>query len=357
MNLTRPVFVIDAKIAKANIEKMCIKSSSQGVRLRPHFKTHQNHEVGRWFREYGVTAITVSSIEMAEFFAADGWDDITVAFSVNINEIEKINKLAKTIKLNLLLEDLYVVTYLEEHLEAPVGVYIEIDTGYHRAGLDSKNFEEIGSLLKSITNSKKLECKGFLTFPGHTYTARSEKEIRSIHKAYMSEMTNLRQYFENQYKNLEISVGDTPSCTIVEDFSMVEEIRPGNFVYYDQMQLIIGSCVFSDVATIVACPVVAIHKERQEIIIFAGAVHFSKEQVSTEEKGAYYGDVVELTNNGWTSEKTGSYLSWMTQEHGVVKASKVFLEKVKIGEFIGIIPAHSCLTANLMKKETIIINK
>ena len=49
---------------------MAAKARSAHVRFRPHFKTHQSLEIGRWFREFGVDAITVSSVGMAAFFAA-----------------------------------------------------------------------------------------------------------------------------------------------------------------------------------------------------------------------------------------------------------------------------------------------
>ena len=58
--------------------------------LRPHFKTHQSIEIGNWFKEKGVTSITVSSIKMAEFFSSE-WDDITIAFPLNILEIDKLS--------------------------------------------------------------------------------------------------------------------------------------------------------------------------------------------------------------------------------------------------------------------------
>ncbi|MHA1225086.1 MAG: alanine racemase, partial [Candidatus Heimdallarchaeaceae archaeon] len=90
---------INKKIALRNIERMIQKADRNRVRFRPHFKTHQSIEVGRWFRKFDVKGITVSSVKMAECFATDGWKDITIAFPVNILEIEKINKLSKKIDL------------------------------------------------------------------------------------------------------------------------------------------------------------------------------------------------------------------------------------------------------------------
>jgi D-serine deaminase-like pyridoxal phosphate-dependent protein len=74
---------------------MCLIAQKHSLAFRPHFKTHQSLELGNWFKDYGVTQITVSSLEMAEYFATQ-WNDITVAFPVNVLEINRINSLAKT---------------------------------------------------------------------------------------------------------------------------------------------------------------------------------------------------------------------------------------------------------------------
>ncbi len=83
---------------------MALKARRHNVTLRPHFKTHQSAEIGSWFRDFGINSIAVSSVEMANYFAKNGWDDITIAFPVNILETDKINKLAGNISLNLLVE-------------------------------------------------------------------------------------------------------------------------------------------------------------------------------------------------------------------------------------------------------------
>ncbi|MEJ0055892.1 MAG: hypothetical protein WDN75_09730 [Bacteroidota bacterium] len=66
-----------------------------------------------------------------------------------------------------------------------------------------------------------------------------------------------------------LSIGDTPTCTVADEFTGINEVRPGNLVFYDMMQVIIGSCKREDVAIAMACPVVAFNEERQEILFMA----------------------------------------------------------------------------------------
>ncbi len=78
--------------------QMAQKAKAHNLIFRPHFKTHQSAEIGNWFKDEGVNKITVSSVQMAEYFAESGWKDILIAFPVNIRETEQINRLASKIK-------------------------------------------------------------------------------------------------------------------------------------------------------------------------------------------------------------------------------------------------------------------
>ena len=63
--IDKPTLLLDRGRMRRNIERMARKAYRAGVLLRPHFKTHQSAAIGEEFRSFGVTAITVSSREMA----------------------------------------------------------------------------------------------------------------------------------------------------------------------------------------------------------------------------------------------------------------------------------------------------
>jgi D-serine deaminase-like pyridoxal phosphate-dependent protein len=76
-------------------------------------------------------------------------------------------------------------------------------------------------------------------------------------------MQRMRSWLmEYGFLGLEISIGDTPACSMLEEWGDVDEARPGNFVFYDLTQMTIGSCSAADVGFVVACPVVAVHPAR-----------------------------------------------------------------------------------------------
>ncbi len=346
--IEKPTLLLEKARALTNIERMVRKANQKGIRLRPHFKTHQSAVIGEWFRELGVSAITVSSVDMAAYFAKHNWRDITIAFPVNIRQAQTINNLARQLKLNLLLEAADVAAMLDDCLEATVGAWLKIDTGYQRTGIDWKNRVAIGELVTAIQKSRWLELEGILTHAGHTYATTSPGEVVAIYEQTVSRMQAVQQHLSGDGFTAAISVGDTPGCTITKEFGGVDEIRPGNFVFFDLSQLEIGSCREEDIAVALACPVVAKHPERNQLVIYGGAVHLSKERLIDQDGSAYFGRVSLLSKNGWGSYSRGSRLVSISQEHGIINADSEFMRSVTVGDIVAIIPIHSCLTANLM---------
>lgn len=357
MQVQIPTLLLDENKCRKNIKNMAGKANNSQVRFRPHFKTHQSAEIGRWFAGSGVTSITVSSVQMAEYFANAGWKDILIAFPVNIREIEKINKLAQEINLHLLVESTEIITFLNGHLKFRCGIYLKIDTGYHRTGLSPDDDLLINKLSMLIKKSDKLSFTGILTHAGHAYNAKNIEEILEIHKQSIQQLIQVREIVLSHFSNCIVSIGDTPTCSLAKDFAGVDEIRPGNFVFYDVMQYYLGTCNFDQIAVALACPVVAKHQSRNEIVIYGGGIHCSKEAIYDTKHMKIYGLVVELKENGWGQPLADTYLSAISQEHGIITTTSDDFGFFKIGETIGIMPVHACLTANLMSHLTTIENK
>ena len=349
LKITRPTLILDKQKCLNNIKFMVEKGKKNNLKFRPHFKTHQSSIIGNWFRDFGVKSITVSSVEMAEYFADNGWNDITIAFPFNMLEIEKINELAAKINLNILIISENSLDFLIKKIKHKIGFFIEIDTGYHRTGISAEDIPKIEEILNKTKNSELINFRGFLTHAGNTYQAKSRKEISDIHFDSIQKMQKIKVYFRNDFPELQISIGDTPSCTLLEDFHGVDEIRPGNFVFYDLMQKNLGVCSNEQIAVVVACPVIARYPERNEIIIYGGAVHLSKEYLLHEDGSKMFGKIVKFNENKWTEPLSGMYLSSLSQEHGTIKVDSSGFDKIRIGEVVGILPVHSCLTANLHK--------
>ena len=104
LDINKPTLIINKNLCINNIKKILEICINNNIRFRPHFKTHQSLEVGKWFKQLGIKSITVSSVSMAEYFS-DDWDDITIAFPFNILEIDIINDLSYDKEINLLIDN------------------------------------------------------------------------------------------------------------------------------------------------------------------------------------------------------------------------------------------------------------
>lgn len=348
-SITRPTLVVDERRVRRNLERMAAKARASGVRFRPHFKTHQSAQLGEWFREEGVTAITASSLTMAAYFADHGWADVTVAFPVNWREIETINQLAGRVRLGLLIDSVETARFLVERLQHPADAWLDVDTGYHRTGVEWEDEAASGAIVAALAGSR-LPLRGLLTHAGHSYKEHTAEAVRALYDETVTRLTDLRERLSLAgYSGLELSLGDTPCCSLVEDFSGVDEIRPGNFPYYDVMQVEIGSCGLEDVAAVVACPVVSRYPARNQVVIYGGGVHLSKEFITDRQGRRNFGLLALPTDSGWEPLPDRSYVCSLSQEHGVLQMDAADFGRLRVGDLVLVLPVHSCMSADLLK--------
>ena len=345
--ITKPTLILDEQKCRRNIKVMADKARTSGVIFRPHFKTHQSAEIGTWFSDEGVKCITVSSVTMAKYFAECGWNDITIAFPINLRELKDIEELSHSVNLNILISDYSQIESLSQNKKLSTGYFIEIDTGNKRSGIEWDDVHLIRRMLKNRQLDHSIRFNGFLTHSGHTYNAGSAKEIIDIYHDTLVKMSKLREISDNR---ILLSTGDTPSCSLVSNFKGWDEIRPGNFVFYDLTQNLLGSCDFEKIAIAVACPIVEKNVKRKELIIYGGGVHLSKDSIKMKDGQHIFGKAVHLESGSWTSLSDSDFLRSLSQEHGIISASDELFKSVKIGDLVGIIPVHSCMTADLLRQ-------
>ncbi|MEM9986687.1 MAG: alanine racemase, partial [Bacteroidota bacterium] len=347
INPQGPFLLVDEQRWKRNIQRMAQKARAAQLLFRPHFKTHQSRAIGQWFKEAGVQRITVSSVSLAQYFAS-AWKDISIAFPLNIHEIPAINELAHQINVQVLVEDLTQVRALIQGITHPVGVFLNLDVGYHRSGLAPHDYQKMDALISEIASADFLAFKGWLGHAGHSYRCRSKEEILSVHQQSQEIVTQLKQTYASRYPQALISLGDTPTCSVAQNFEGVDEIRPGNFVFYDLTQQAIGSNTFDEIAVAMSCPVVAIHPKRNEAVVYGGGAHFSKDRLSRPDGEITWGQVMAEAGHTWGQPINGFYLKSLSQEHGILSVPPEQIATLSIGQRLLIAPVHSCMAALCM---------
>ena len=370
LGIKEPTVVIDEQRVRANIAAMAGKARDSGVVFRPHFKTHQSATIGEWFRAEGVAAITVSSLAMAEYFVDHGWTDITVAMLVNPLEFERIDRLATRIaglspaksgrddsyQPGVVVDTLASIIALANGVPEQLKVWIKVDTGYGRTGAHWQDHEELALLARTISEASQLELTGLLTHAGDSYRSPGATALKQLYTTTVQRLHSARDALlgagpEIVTGPLAISVGDTPTCSTVDAFDGADEVRPGNFVFFDLMQLALGACAESDLAAAVACPVIGCYPERGQLAIHGGAVQLSKEFLTDDDGQLCYGYLGSVSATGLGPVLKKAPLSALSQEHGIVTVAPEiyasYFRELRPGDLVLVYPVHSCLTCDL----------
>ncbi len=336
-HLQTPAFLVDKLIVEQNCARMREKARASRVIFRPHVKTHKTVEIARMQHGSALGPITVSTLAEGEFFANAGFRDITYAVPIAPEKLERAAALARRIeRLNLLIDSEPALRALEKQ-GSEFDVFLKVDCGYHRAGVDPVDPQSM-VLAAEIARSPAVRFRGLLAHAGHSYHARNAGEIRAIAREETDCLTRFRTLLSTVgIGDLLRSVGSTPTASVVERFDDVDEVRPGNYVFYDAFQSIIGSCRRDDCAVSVLTTVIGSYPQRGEAVIDAGALALSKDlgpDVIDPQFG--YGIVCDLQ-----LRPLDIRLVTLSQEHGKLRTKT----PLAVGQQLRILPNHSCLTA------------
>jgi len=147
--IATPALLLDVERLRRNAERIGNRVRDLGVRLRPHVKTHKSIEVARIQTEGHSGAITVSTLAEGRAFAAREFQDITYAVPIEPGKFPTALALAKSCqRLSLITDDPELPALLNEaarNQNVFVDLFLKIDCGYHRCGVepDSKEAREI----------------------------------------------------------------------------------------------------------------------------------------------------------------------------------------------------------------------
>lgn len=343
-SIKTPGLILDIDRVRRNAERMSDVARRNNVRLRPHIKTHKCVEVARIQTAGHDGGITASTLAEARAFAKHGFTDSTYAVPIERGKFdEAIDIIRSGVKLNLLTDDAETVGLLDEAAgDAGVtfDVFLKIDCGTHRVGVEPNATEAI-EIPRLISDASNLNFAGILTHAGHSYEAKTKDGILEVARYERDSMVELAGRLREQGIEVPtVSIGSTPTMSCIDHLDGVDEIRPGNYIFFDAFQATLGSCGFEDTALTVLTAV--IHKGKNRIVIDAGAIALSKDRGPVGlDSSCGYGHVLDIDGN-----ETGMRVTGMSQEHGEIESGDTeMFDRFKVGDRLRILANHSCLTA------------
>ncbi len=339
--LDTPCILIDLDVAEKNIVRMQEKADKYGVFLRPHIKAHKIPELAHMQLRTGACGISASKISEAEAMAESGIDDIFIANQiVTETKLNRLAALSRQIKVSVGLDSLIGARMLSEVFSAagcPMDYLIEINSGLDRCGVLPG--EKAVRMFKAIRNLPSIRFKGIFTHAGHVYSKNSLKEVKNVSHHESAVMSETTKYFQEMGVPSEIvSVGATPTMKVWQGHEGVNELRPGNYIFNDVMQVSLGvagleDCALTVLATIISKP------EPNRAIIDAGSKVFALD------KGAHGNEM--LKGFGMVLGKNAA-IDRLSEEHGIMSIDP--REDLEIGDMVHIIPNHACTVVNLFDR-------
>ncbi len=324
-----PALVIERTRLEANLARMAAAAAAHGLALRPHAKTHKSVWIARRQRAHGARGHTVAKLGEAEALVAGGLDDIFVCYPiVGAQKVSRLLALARRARMIAAVDHEDAVETLAvaaRDAGITLDVMIEVDTGLDRAGV------ELGAPLErmaaAVRGRPALRLRGICTHEGYAYSMPDPAERARVVRQRLAEFVAAGAALGVET----ISSGATPSVLQTIDLPGITEVRPGNYVFYDAMQVGLGAAAIEDCALSVLTTVVEVRASGRATVD-AGSKALSSDA------GVHGVKVVD--GYGIVEGREDISVIGLSEEHGCLALDR--RDAVSIGDRLRIIPNHAC---------------
>jgi len=336
--LTTPSFLVDLEKFEQNIKKVAELCKVNGKTLCPMVKTHKSIEVATMQQAHGAASFLVGTLDEAEKLVEHGFKEIVLAYPVAaVENIARVIELAKKAHIIISFDGFEAALQMQDLLAKEnirMDYLIIIDCGLHRFGVKP---EKILEFAQALSNLSALDFKGIATHPGHVYGIKCLSEIEKVAKEEIDALETAKGLLSKAGFVVEVvATGSTPTLPFAVQNKTITTLRPGNYIFYDAIQVALGivldeRCSLTVLATVIANP------SENLFIMDAGSKCFGLD------KGAHSASLV----NGYGIVKNHPELivEGLSEEVGKIIATKH--TDLKVGDKIEVIPNHACAAANM----------
>jgi D-serine deaminase-like pyridoxal phosphate-dependent protein len=324
---------------ETNIREWQAHAKNCGVQFRSHIKTHKIPEIARMQVTAGARGIVSAKVSEAEPFAAAGIEDICIAYPV-FGEVKWQRLAALAARLHSLtvncdselaargLSKAATTTGVTIHIQ------VDIDSGLHRGGIPFDDVAAIERLAGVITSLPGLQLSGITTYRSSGFLGAPNPKDAGHAEGQL--LVNVANRLRDQGLEVrEVSAGSTPTGKWVAEVRGVTEVRAGNYVFNDLMQLDHGIATEDQLALSVLCTVTST-SGKDRLTIDGGTKTFSGDAGGVGTGRAAPTSIARAVDRR-------IFVDRLNEEHGMARTE----EDVKLGEKIRFFPYHACTCANL----------
>jgi D-serine deaminase-like pyridoxal phosphate-dependent protein len=351
-DLRTPVVLVDVARVRANISRMQAAASANGLRLRPHAKTHKSPVIANWQLEAGAAGVCCAKLAEAEVFADEGIEDIRLPYPIHPSNADRAARLLDRVRLSIIVDDAAVAREWSDAMCAAgrtLDVLVKVDVGFHRCGIEPVA-DDAGAFVAATASLPGLRLRGLLSHAGHAYNAGSDQELAAI----AAEEARLLHMVAGDARGRgvaidEISVGATPTARFSLRTAGLTELRPGNYAYFDRTQVALGSAGLTDCALTVLATVVSRHGDR--VIFDSGSKTLSSDLMRGKADAGYGAVFTDLESQSAIDQ--GLHIERLSEEHATVRLLHEGA-RLRPGDRVRILPNHSCVVSNLVDEVVLV---
>ena len=234
--LVTPALILDLPAAKRNIARMADRLTTLPAKIRPHIKVHKSPELSRLQVEAGAIGLCVATVWEAILLVRSGLDHIFVVNTVaGTQKIQALTELAREADIMVAVDDATNAAVLAEAARmagSELGVFIEVDTGMDRCGVDSP--EEALVLARRLVELPSLRFLGLTGYEGHC-SLTPETELRHAKQRAAMEMfvRTADRIVADGIACPILSAGGTATWDWTAADPRITEIQAGSYVVMD----------------------------------------------------------------------------------------------------------------------------
>ncbi|OAA73478.1 Alanine racemase [Cordyceps fumosorosea ARSEF 2679] len=406
-NVPTPALVLDRAKMRRHCESLSAATEALGVDFRAHVKTHKTVEgtrlqVGQ-AKLVKLVASTIAEIEhllplLQEYQQQGRQVNILYGIPLPQSQISRLAAIGLQLgpkSLSVLVDhadQLKFVSRFHDEANFPAGVYVKVDTGYHRAGLPPWGLNK-DSLLSDLVT---LDAKGIVDFVGlysHSSLSYNDSTPAQAMANLEAEITGCMDAMATNHglfpenKSLVISVGASPQVSAVENLLDEDsELSPAAQSLRAVMQFVAGGTqhgirtslelhagVYSildvqqlstrcraklgdyedEIAISVVSEVCSVYnngeREQPEVLVAAGVLALGREPCAAY-KG--WGVVDRSTFPPKANANRQLIVSRVSQEHSILAWDSSSNDAsggqipLTVGQSIRIYPNHACITVH-----------
>ena len=232
-----PALIVDLHAFEANLQVMADFAKAQGVRLRPHGKTHKSAVIGKRQMALGAVGLCCQKVSEAEALVAGGVSDVLVTNEVlGMNRLARLAALTARARIGICVDsDLGLVQLIDAAAKAtrPIDAYVELDVGAGRCGVI--RIEDAVALVERISAAKDLRFGGIHAYHGMAQHLRSPQERKAAIDFAAGRARELVAALEVLGIMVPVVTGAGTGSFPIEAASGVwNEIQPGSYVFMDR---------------------------------------------------------------------------------------------------------------------------